>query len=41
MPPENWHVGTLVIQPNRPEWGPGKIVKVVGPTRLRRLAGPS
>ena len=29
MPPENWHVGTLVIQPNRPEWGPGKIVKVV------------
>jgi hypothetical protein len=24
------HVGTLVVQPTRPEWGPGKVVKVDG-----------
>jgi hypothetical protein len=28
-----WQVGTLVVHPKLPEWGPGKIVKV-GPDRL-------
>jgi hypothetical protein len=28
MNAEEIHVGTLVVQPSRPDWGPGKVVKV-------------
>ena len=29
MNSDEWEVGDLVVHPLKPEWGPGKIVKIV------------